>query len=390
MFRIIFILIGAVILAGAAYWFLTHPGIVTLSWFGFEMQLPISLVIVGLVVIFMLLIFLRKIIMWIIFLPYRMSNRMKARQKVKAEQELMLLVRAVYAENIPEALKHMKRAKKVMAEDPFYLWFSAQTQGMADLHVEESKALVKLTEKAPFLALRGQVEAALRRNDSQSAREYLEKALGIDPDSGWALKCLFELYKQSKQYTEAEDTLDKLEDLKFFGKNTAKRELAKLYELMIDDVDLPEQEREEALRKAHYLDPSLNHVTEEFTELLLAKGHHSYAKSALEATWAESPTEKIGDLYVELHKPDSSVKAYELITKLVKNNRSDPQSQLLLGKYALKAKLWGDARTILEKLVKTSPSPQAYKLLSQLEVKENNNLKGAYEWAVKGCDACSD
>ncbi len=93
---------------------------------------------------------------------------------------------------------------------------------------------------------------------------------------------------------------------------------------------------------------------------------------------------------MELHNPDSSVKAYELVKKLVKNNVSDPQSQLLLGKYALKAKLWGDARTILEKLVKRSPSSaQVYKLLSQLEVKEHNSLKGAYEWAIKGCETCS-
>ena len=369
---------------------MTNPGIVTLSWFGFEMQLPISLVVIGLVVVFLLLIFLRKIIMWIILLPYKISDKMKAHKKLKAEQELMLLVRAVYAENVPEALKHMKRAKNVMAEDSFYLWFSARAQGMADLHMDESKSLGKLMEKAPLLALRGQVEAALRRNDSQSAQEYLVKAREIDPNSGWVLKQLFEHFKKSKQYTEADATLDRLEDLKFYSKKKGKFELAKLYEIMIDDADLSEQQREEALRKAHYLDPSLNHVTEEFASVLMAKGHHSYAKSALEATWDVSPSEKIGDLYVELHNPDSSLKAYELVKKLVKDNVSDPQSQLLLGKYAFKAKLWGDARTILEKLVKRSPSPQVYKLLSQLEVKEHNNLKGAYEWAIKGCETCSN
>ncbi len=277
MFRIVFILIGAVILSGAAYWFLTNPGIVTLSWFGFEMQLPISLVVIGLILVFLVLIFLRKIIMWIILLPYRISDKMRARKKVKAEQELMLLVRAVYAENVPEALKHMKRAKNVMAEDPFYLWFSALAQGMANLHMDESKSLAKLMEKAPFLALRGQVEAAQRRKDFQSAHEYLEKAREIDPNSGWVLKQLFEHCKKSKQYTEAEATLDKLEDLKFFSNKNGRFELAKLYEIMIDDPDLPEQQREEALRKAHYLDPSLNHVTEEFASVLMAKGHQSYS-----------------------------------------------------------------------------------------------------------------
>lgn len=228
--------------------------------------------------------------------------------------------------------------------------------------------------------------AALKRDDRQSALEYLEKAREIDPRSSWILRNLLTLYRGAKRYEDAEDVINKLEDYGVLTPRQAKKQLAELYETMAENGLLSGQAKEEALRKAHFLDPSLDKLTEVYARLMFEQGHETNALKALRATWKENPTQAVADTYIELQTPDTPMQAYEIAKKLVRDTSGQLESQILLARYGLKAKLWGETRKLLELLEKTSPSPKIYRLLADLELQENNDVKAANAWAMKGLE----
>lgn len=355
-----------------------------LSWLGVELRIPIFVLAVVAILLVLVGTMLYKILAWFIRLPFRMSRKIAERRKARGANEFIALASAVAGENVAEAMRHLRKAKGIQSDDPLFWWYAAQAYGLAGEHLEESKAYGKLMEYVPFLALRGQTQAALRRNDRQSALECLEKARDIDPYSSWCLRNLLSLYRSFKRYEEAEQVINKLEDLKYISASQAKTQLAALYQMMADDDQLSAQAQEEALRKAHFLDPGLKHVSEKYATLMFSQGHETNARKALEATWKVAPDQDIADLYIKLSAPETPLDAYELAKVLVKGTVSQPQSQLLLSRYALDAKLWGEARKILMKLEKKAPSREVYKMLALLEMQEHNNVKYSHEWAMKG------
>jgi len=385
MFRILSILLILCGFGGVAYWLMHNPGHVEVTWLGYQLSFPIFVAVLFFFLVLFGLIIITRVIFWMLRIPSRIGQWWQNDRREKGEGEFLDLVVAVEGESVPEALKHQKRAQKTKSTDPLFWWYSGQAFGLAGKNLDETKSYANLSDKASFLGLKGQALSALKRGDNTAALENLVKAREMTPNSPWVLHTLFGLLKESKQYGEAENILNRLQDYGHITRSKGQKELASLLALKAHDPLTSSQDREASLRQAHYLDPSLVNVTYDVAELLVSKGHVKYALSAIESTWALNPCFKLAAFYIACQKPDSSVKAYEMAQKLAAFNPKSPLSQTLLAEKALDAKLWGEARETIKKLLKSAPSPKVYGLMARLEMEENNNLREAHTWALKGC-----
>jgi tetratricopeptide (TPR) repeat protein len=130
-------------------------------------------------------------------------------------------------------------------------------------------------------------------------------------------------------------------------------------------------------------DPFAGHSADSRTKLLLALGDKQAALAEAEAaaarpTAATADWVRLGELYLELERPDDSARAYEQAIARAKSAPSAAQPEwtlwLLRGSALHEAKRWPEAKAALEQAYKLAPDQPLvlnYLGYSQLERREN-------------------
>ena len=391
MKRILYLLFFVIALAAIGLVHFQYPGSVTLVWLGYQIQFSVMIGLLALLFILCTALFLIHIFLWFIGLPLRWSSSITHLQTSKAKQDLLALFTAYEAEAISTALQHQKKAAKYLGESPFFLWISGHVFEKANDILEAEKCFLDLTKNpaTAFLGLKGKTRMALHKGDVASAYDFLKRAEKHIPHSPWVLKTLLALAREKNNFKEAQDFILRLEDLEVFSKEQSKKQMAYiLYQEAIYPETSPE-DKESLLRQSHYLDPSLHSATEIFAPLLQKQGHKKYALSVIEATWKLDPSQRLGDLYIEISAPSKDLEAYEVAKTLVEEAPKNPESLLFLARRAFQAQLWGEARMHLKMLMETTKNPttSVYELLAKLEMVEHKDWKTAMKWLEEGLKA---
>ncbi|MBY0500851.1 MAG: hypothetical protein K2P93_02475 [Alphaproteobacteria bacterium] len=375
--------------AGMGLWFLQDPGQMEIVWLGYELQLSLALGFLICVFFFFSLFFCIRVLSWFLGIPFRWLSSIKKAKLLTAKHELVELLSSYEAELFFDALSHQKKAARRLSTNPLFLWISGITFEKAEKHLEAEKCFLELVNKpsTAFLGLKGQIRAALHRDDIKSAYGLLQHTEKLLPKSPWVLKQLLTISREQKNFKKASNLVLRLEDLGYFTTAQSKKQLAYFQFQEAMQSKTSEAQKESLLRQSHYLDPSLYEATEVFAQLLFDKGHKSYALSAIEATWNLSPTQKLGELYLTIIMPQSAIDAFQVVCKLVKNNPSHNESLTLLSSIAIKAKLWGEARAHLSTLLAQNPTSEAYRLLASLELEEHQDYKAAVKWLQEGLNS---
>jgi HemY protein len=293
------------------------------------------------------------------------------------------------AESFEEALQHQKKVAEELQNNPLFLWISGNAFEKIDQNFEAEKYFVDLTKNPHtiFLGLKGRIRSALHREDFKTAYDLLKHALKILPRSPWVLKHLLAVVRKQKNFEETESLILRMEDLGFLTPEQSKQQVAYVQYQQALEPKTSREQKEVFLRQAHFLDPSLTGATEMLAEILQEQGHITYALNAIEETWLLTSTQKLADLYLEIVSPQDDLTRFQEAQKLVKENPKHPESLLLLGRTALQAKLWGEARTFLADLLKHRPTADVYQLLARLELEEKQEWKSALQWCEEGLQA---
>jgi HemY protein len=371
---------------GLLFWYMQDPGYVQITWLGYEVRL--SVIVALLVHLFVVLSFLvsKYILTWIAELPFMYFSFLKKSRESRAKNEMVQMLTSFEAENLNEALTHQKKAASFLEADPFFLWFSGNAFEKASKPLEAEKCFMDLIKNplTTFLGIKGQIRAAIHRNDLKLAYTLLDKAEKLLPTSPWILKHLLVITRELKDYKKAEELVLRLEDLGYFPPDKSKKQVAYLQYLEALEIGASLSQKEALLRQAHGLDPSLLEAAESLASLLSDKGNKSDALCVIETTWNLMPTPALGNLYIKLSAPHGDVEAYQIANQLVKQKAKSPVGLLFLSHMALKARLWGEAKVHLKELLKINPQIEVYQLLAILELEENQNISAALAWLNKG------
>ena len=142
-------------------------------------------------------------------------------------------------------------------------------------------------------------------------------------------------------------------------------------------------------REALDLDASLPRIAIEYSKLLLKSGKKRRSQRVLEQSWMTSKHPDTIEQLIAVTANDEPVDRYRVAQKIISQNL-DADTALILARYALEAKLWGEARKHIELTLRERSSVAACEMMAAIEDEEQSVSDAAREWQGKMLTAAAD
>jgi HemY protein len=384
-----FIIVG--LLVAIAVWLADHPGHVAINWQGWAVETNVGVLLISILVIVGVLFSLFRVIA-----DLRAAPRAFARWRVerKRRQGYLALTRglvAVAAGNAGTARKLAREADSLLADTPLTRLLVAQAAQLAgDAETAKRGFLALLDDnETAFLALRGLITLANKEGDEAAGLAWTRQAYAIRPDAAWVAETMFGLELKAGQWREAQATLT--EALPKSPEN--KKKLAVLLYLRAEKAksDGNSKEALDLVRRAVEGDASLVTAVILLASLENERGKRNRAADALEEGWRIAPNPELAKAYAGLWPEETEVQLVSRMERLAGFAAGHPESGLALAEAALKARLWGQARSVLATYVAVAhPDGRLLRLMAAIERDEKDDEAAAQKWLARIVEAEPD
>lgn len=348
-----------VLLVGSALYFAYNPGGVTLQWLGYRLDMHIGAAVFLIVVVYLVLQFLWWLLGLILRSPRSFSMARSNSRKAKGYRALTRGLTAVAAGDAGEARRQAKLAHDLLGEPPLTLLLAAQAAQLAGDENSAERYFAHLTQapETALLGLRGLTTGALKRGDEHAALTHAEKAMAVAPQAAWAAETAHRLQVKASKLDLAKDSLTHLTRAGGMSPKEAQRRRAALLTEQARRI-LSEPSDAQATSKALALSREGLKLAGDFVaarlalgRALLRQGKAREAARLVERVWDDHPHVALGRLYLEAVGGDSPLDRAQRVQRLVKQNPDHAESHRIAADAALTAKLWGEARRHLERLL---------------------------------------
>lgn len=387
--RVVFIYLP---LLGALVWialqFANNPGGVTLQWLGYRLDMHVGAAVFLIVALYMLLQCLWWLLGLILRSPRNFSLALSNSRKAKGYRALTRGLTAVAAGDAVEAKRQAKLAHDLLGEPPLTLLLAAQAAQLAGDEASAERYFAHLTQapETALLGLRGLATGALKRGDETAALTHAEKAMGVAPQAAWAAETAHRLQVKAGKLDLARDSLNQLTRAGGMNPKEAQRRRAALLTEQARRI-LSEPGNAEATGKSHALAreavklaPDLVPARLALGRALLRQGKTREAAKLIEQVWDDQPHAALGRFYLEAVGGDSPLDRAQRVQKLVKQNPDHAESHRIAADASLTAKLWGEARRHLQRLIELEqdggPSADTCRRMARLEAGEHGAGSG--------------
>lgn len=390
-----FFLIVAV-LAGCAAWLADQPGTVVMEWGRYEIETRFGVlaIITGVLIVLSALLyrgwlFLRRA-------PGAIRAVWRNRRQDRGYRALTRGMVAVAAGDGNEARRQARKAENLLKEPPLTMLLSAQAAQLdGDERAAERffRAMTENPEMA-FLGLRGLLNQATRRGDTDKALAITRRAHRLNPDSDWVSDSLFDLQIRAGQWLDAHVTVKEAVRNKHVDAATGKRRQAILtYQMSLEAARDGDRDRALAYaRDALKLAPGFVPAAIGVATTLIGAGKPRKAVSLIEQAWARGPHPDMVPLYLLARGATEGLERVKAAEKLHRANADHMESDMAVAGEALAAHLWGKARDHLDRAASHTPAPPARvcRMMAELEESENRDADKARQWLVRATMADPD
>lgn len=385
--------IGALI--ALAIWIAERPGTVRIEWVEYTIIIHIGLFLLGALAFVLLTLFIYQTIKTFVDFPKSLARYNEIKDKEKGYQALTRGLTAVAAGDSRAANIHAKRASKLLKGDTgLPLLLEAQAARLDGREDDAAQSFVALLEDkdASFLGVRGLLQTAMDSGDDEAALALAEKALALHPKQGWILKITYDLHIRLQQWYRAEKILGKAEKFGAVSADKARSDRLALY-LAQAEKDMGEGYGSDAtlmIRKALKLDPGFAPAVMALADLHVKEGHPRKAQSLVLKAWKTHPHGGLAEYWLSLlHEDKATDKLARLrwCEKLLKANADSAAGQLMAGRAAMDAGLWGEAREFFKRAEDLHPSASLYQALATLEERSGHDETAIKNWLEKAAGA---
>ena len=203
--RLLSLFISIMLAAGAASWLVAQPGILSIEWLGWQMEMPSSLAVTLVVVLAFILVFLDRLQRALWSMPGLLGGRWRERRDIAGHRALTLGLMAVSAGEPVEARKQAARAHRLLNAPQLTGLLSAQAAHLAGDHAAAHRYFTALKDDrdTAFLGQIGLMRLAVDAKDAPSALIAARKALDLKPQSALAAAQLLQLHADQQNWTAA-------------------------------------------------------------------------------------------------------------------------------------------------------------------------------------------
>ena len=324
----------------------------------------------------------------IAFLPHRVNRERRG------YRELTQGMISLAAGDAARALRHARKADTLLDNTiagNLLIAQAATLQGKTSLAKQQYEVMSNSGDAA-IVGLKGLFEQAISDGDHDSALRFGEKVRELQPDSEWVLLPLFELNVARDDWAGADDVLAEAIRRKVVTAETGKRDRALvLYERGISDLEQGDADAAIGyLREAHELNPHFVPAANEYARLLGDAGKKRRALRVLEQSWERNPHPSSAEAYLDILQLDDPLDRFKAVQKFVSGGAESTDALLLTAEFALKARLWGEARRQLKSLLQQNPSAAVYRMMAELEELDDGNSDRATRWRDAASGAIGD
>ncbi len=392
------VLIFLLLLAAAALgisWVTNHPGDISLTWQGYNIETSVAVAagIVAVIALALALVFGGLGYLW--NMPSRLSQRAKRRRTEKGYAALSRGMIAVGAGDAQLARKSATEANRHLEREPLTLLLGAQAAQLSGDRAAAEAAFNKLTAEPAtrLLGLRGLHIEAQRRGDQAAALHFAEEAHKLAPLS-WSTKAVLDHRAAQGQWDNALAVLDRQISAKLIDKATGERQRAIIETAQAQEKEA-EGEWEQALvlaRKAVNRAPDLMPANVTMARILARRGELRKAAKVVETAWDRQPHPDLADVYLDLRPGDSNADRLAKARTLAKIRPSDPESRVIVARAALAARDFAATREAMAPLIGEDerPTQRMCLIMAELEDRDTGDEGKVREWLARSARAPRD
>ncbi len=386
-----------------ALYFAYHPGGVTLQWLGYRVDMHVGAALFLVVLAFLVLQFIGWILGLILRTPQTVSLALSNSRKAKGYRALTRGLTAVAAGDVGEARRQAKAAHDLLGEPPLTLLLAAQAAQLAGDEGSAERYFDRLTHapETALLGLRGLTTGALKRGDEAAALTYAEKASAVAPQAAWAAETAHNLQAKLGKIEAATHSLHRLTRAGGMSPKAAQRRRAALLTEQArrilagdgGDVGRALGMAREAVKLTRESAGDFVPARLVLCRVLLRQGKAREAAKLIEQVWDDAPHAALGRAYLEAVGGDTPLDRAQRVQRLVKQNPDHAESHRIGADATLTARLWGEARKHLERLVELEQatdgiSADTCRRMARLEAGEHGaGSSGERQWLDLAAEA---
>jgi HemY protein len=206
------------------------------------------------------------------------------------------------------------------------------------------------------------------------------------------LNSLFDLSLKVGELDRALDVVEESRKRGLIDRDTARRRRAVI---LTDQARRAQAEgRAEAARdsskEAIELAPDLVPAARVRAEVLLAEDRGRAAAKVIEKVWESQPHPELVDPYLRARGARTDSDRYSRLRRLADRNPGHRESELALGRAALAAEQWKEARRHLQRAGGDQPSEEVCRAFAELEERGADDPEAARGWLRRAAEAPAD
>ena len=388
--RLIGLLVLVLLAAGLASWLGAQPGMLSLEWLGWQLEMRTSLAVAILVVLALLLLFVDRLLRGLMQLPALLGRNLAQRRTDSGHRALALGLMAVSAGEPEEARRQAARAQRLLAAPHLTDLLSAQAAHLSGDHQAADRYFTSLTRDADtaFLGHIGLARLALEKDQPDTALTAARTALELRPKSALAARQVLVLEAERGNWGAALPALavvmasggqDSGEDIVLSHQKAALSYL--------EAAGAPDGPRDAAAlrRMTASLQAALSAWPEFWPAALRLADLHVEAGSAkkavkpLEAAFRAMPHDGVAARLAALWGVNEGSTVARLMKLIPKEGRLADEGRRVVAEVALDHGLVGEARRLLEDIDPDGRDAAAWRLAARLATVDED---GAAETAA--------
>ncbi|MEJ0017963.1 MAG: heme biosynthesis HemY N-terminal domain-containing protein [Acetobacteraceae bacterium] len=331
MRRILLVVLVAAAVLALAWGLASLPGRIDGEVGTVSFEAPVSIVALGLLVLFVVLYCLFRLLGAAVRLPRTLRTRQQARRRAAGEVAVTRTLLALATGESADARREASRARRLLGDTPATLLLAAEAGRLAGRADESEMAFRALAERddAAFLGLRGLLREAIERGDWNSATALARRAEMVQPGAAWLRRERARLAVRAGAWADA---------LALADADAPKAALA----TAAAETETDPARAMRLARQAWQDDPSLAPAALAYATRLRAAGREARALAAVRHGWTIAPHPDLATFALApIGEPLARMQAAQ---RLAEANPEHAESRLLLARTALDAGLTGEAR----------------------------------------------
>lgn len=393
MVRLVAVLLGILALSAGLHWLADRPGVLVIEWQGYKVEETVFKAIVLLALLLAAALFVWSLLRQVWRGPASIGHFFTRRRQARGLEALSHGMIAVGAGDRTLATRYAIQARKTLPNEPMTQMLRAQAAQLIGDRAT-SRRIYEAMLNAPDteqLGLRGLFLEAEQEGATEAARQFAERAMGLNPQLGWSADALFELQCKGNDWAGALTTLATARKHDIVEKKTAIRRRAVL--LTAQAADLEQSDIDRALElalEANNIAPSLVPAATIAGNALASKGQTARAAKVLQRTWKRMPHPDLALAYSFARPGDSPRDRLQRVSELARLKPHSLESAIAVANAAIEARDWDAARQALHPLLDGRLTQRVCTLMARIEGEQHGDTGRVREWLARAVNAPRD